>query len=1337
MRFKSVIGAFLFIIVASVFALTLFLQTKSFGRLITSMASDLSEKKANVAVSIKNIEFSLFPPGIELNKVTIKKKISSEEMFQAEFGKLGFYINLIEVEERKLSFGEIQVKDSVIDYRFPKKDDEMKEINKKIIDQVFSITDMSPVRIDTLLIENTLIIANHELLEAKRLKIFKKDDSFITRFHLANIHPVADKPFRIDEIWGDAEISRSEINIFRLKVQHDVQTILVKGKITDYRLLKNATAELNGESHLHLKNLSSDIEFPDLIKINRGNALLSFNLKLQKGKMQGISRVSLEDLRSNVVFADSLEAVIAFEDQKIILNQLDLRYQKQKAHLNAPVVIADLELKTFLTEPIKAHIDQVTFTNALRILGPKFRIIKGKMTGDLTFNYDHGDMFFYPEDQFFIEGMGLVVGEKKKPLSIIRITKTAVKDTEISVVKGEFRISSNLILPRSQIMVDGFVNKKEARFSILDANVNLEDLGNISRLDIKGEGKLSADVSGPLEDVQINLRGKMKNFEILGYRLGQTDKDITIALKDQSVIVNKFDALFRSTPLSGSGVVNYGNSDIALGINSPSTNFTDMSMILHPIFSKINFLPDDMNMNAKIDVDIYGKTNMDDLKIKSDVKFKDLMAYGENLNSGTFRVELIKQQLRIVNLDGQKENAHISGDFFFHLPTKYIKVDYKWENLVLSSFNVSKRFLLNIDGMISGTLKGEGNINDYVLSFKSKMFNTKSQHNKFDDSDIDIKIMPKSLLGDFNLFGKALVSKFDISLKPGKKSSLTLNGNLPDIKPLATAFFGQHLEQENLKGKVAFNLTSQFSESLSDLDLKASLTRLNFEHPEFKVNYESEHPEFIIENGVVKKWDLSIKQTDLFVTTKGEGKLDNNMSLVNEVHMNSKLIDILLAPVLSADGFIRNIIKIDNVGSKYYITALSRATNVNLSIANLPIPLNDLNYSLELTNGRLLVKELSTTLDNGRVSIVGDVFFDDSEPDVNLRYTLDRAEIPVMNKSSVNLSGEGMILGNSPPYVINGDIILNKVLIVNELSDFETKNTGLSDVRYLPRNQEFPLDKIIQLNINVKADNLMRITNSLMDIGLRGEVRILGTPTRPRGEGKLSSPSGVSRIYFKNNEYVITNADLSFSPKKQIANPDFDVQAVTTISNYKIYAKAYGDLEKFNFDLSSEPALNRNSILSLIAFGYTEDIQSSLGQDRDKLAGMGVGSFVFDRFKISDILNKQFGLQLNLGTVIEQSQSASMLSGRGTQNADGSTVGRTRSATKIELRKRLDEALSVSVSSTMGSGIGQRQRMDLTYSVNKKVQLQGVYELRTNQDGEEDIIDNSIGGDLKFRWTFK
>jgi translocation and assembly module TamB len=1337
MRFKSVLGAFIFVALASLFAFIIFVQTKSFGKLVSRVATDLSQKKANMRVSIKNIEVSFFPPGLELNKVVVSKQLGALESFNAEFGKLGFYINLIEIEERKLSFGEIRISDSVIDYKFPKKEDELKEINQDIIDSIFDLSKKLPVRIDSVVIENSIIIANHELLEAKRLKLFKKDDSFIARFHLSNIKPSQESAFVLDEVWADAEITRKNIHIYRLKIQHDVQTLLVKGEIKDFRLLKNATAELNGESHIHLKNLNSEFEFPEIVKIKRGNALLNFNLKYDKGKLSGLSKIALEDFRSNLFFADRLDAALNFENQKIILEKLDLIYKKQSAHLNSPAIVADLERKLAFPAPVHAHVENVTIANAIRILGPKFKILKGRLTGDLTFTYDEGDLYFHPENHFAIHNLRLVVGDKKKPFKILEVKKTIFEDAEIGVVKGEFRLSANADLGRSKLEIDGFVNKKEARFSVLDAQVNLLDFGNISKLDIKGEGKLSIDVQGPLDDVHINLRGKTKGFEILGYRLGAADKDITIALKDSSVIINRFETSYRSTELSGSGVVNYDNSDIALGITTNSTNMSDIYQILHPVLTKVDFLPEDLNFTAKVDVDIYGKTKLNELKIKSDIKFKDFSAYGESFNQGAFKFEMINQELRFLHLEAQKGDGDLSGDFTFSMPNKFITMNYKWENFSLSSFNIAKKINLNIDGLISGSVKGKGNINDYVLNIQSKMFNTHSQSYKFDDSDLTLRVMPKSVKGNFSFIGESLVSNFDISLLPGKKSELSLQGNLTDIKPLASAFFGQHLEQENLKGQIAFTLETKFSNTFKDLELKASLDRFVFDHADFKVDYASKAPEFVIQNGQVKEWNLDVKQTDLFVHTKGSGHLDHDLSLVHEVHVNSKILRILFAPVLAAEGFLDNIIKIDSDGKSYDVTVLSKATNLNLSIAHVPFPLNDMKYSFELINKRLFIKELTMGLDNGTASLKGDIFFDDLTPDINVRYDFDRAEIPILGKSSMNISGEGTILGNNPPYNLNGDLLLNKVLIVNELSDFESKSASMTDVRYLPKNQDSPVDRLINLNVNVKSENLARITNSLMDLGLKGEVRVLGSPIHPRGEGKLSSPVGASKVYFKNNEYFITNADFHFVAKKPISNPDFDIQALTTISNYKVYAKAYGDLEKFNFDLSSEPALSRNSILSLIAFGYTDDQQSSLGQDKDKLAGMGVGSFVFDRFKVSDILNKQFGLQLNLGSVIEQSQTASMLSGRGTQTADGSTVGRTRSATKIELRKRLDEALSVSVSSTLGSGIGQRQRMDLTYSVNKKVQLQGIYEIRSNQDGEEDIIDNSIGGDLKFRWTFK
>lgn len=1338
MRFKSVLGAFIFIILASFIAMVVFVQTKSFGGLVTRIVSDITQRKTQAQVKIKSLSISVFPPGLEINKVSFSKKISDVESIDAEFGKVGLYVSLIEVEERRLTLGEIRIEDSAIQYIFPKKDEELKEIDKKVIDKIFDLSDSSPVGIDTLLVENARIYANHDLLEARRLKIFKKNGSFVTRFHLANIKPLADNDFTLDEVWGDAEINRKDIKLYRLKAQQDVQSILLKGKIKNYRLLKNAQAALNGVGNLHLNSLKNLVPFPKMISIDEGFAKLAFNLQYQKQLIKSNADLTLTDFRSNLFYADELRLKAHLADNKVTADSMEMTFDNQKATLLSPVELVDLGKWSYLTKPIQASVDNLSLNNALRVLGPSLQVLKGRLTGELTVEHKKGDFFFKPKNNFLIRNLGLVVGNSK-PFTVLMAKSARLKDSEFAIIDNEFQMNALVDLPRSKLEVDGLVSKKEIKFIVPESQVNLEDLGNIANLDIKGEGRLGINVSGPPDDVVINLKGKTKGFEILKYKLGEVDKNISIVLKDSNVVINHMEGLYGKTHISGTGHVNYDSADMALGITSLDATSSDLFQILTPLLSKVDFLPLDLDLKARVDVAIFGKYRLPDLKIKSKVDFLDLTAYGEHLNAGSFNVTLLNEVLAFTNFDASKGKGNIRGDFTYGLNDQKLNAKYYWENLNLSQFNNVKQFNVNFDGNVSGSFIGGGTVSNYNFKLDAKIVDTKTQNFSFDDSSIHLDLLSERIGGAANLFGNIIETDFNIYSGPDKRSRFFLKFSADDIKPFVVAVFGQHLDGEEFKGRTVFEINSSFQSGLRNLDLVGSLKELSFNHGDFNVNYVSSKPEFVVRNSEIESWNLNIKDSDLFLGTSGEGVFGKNVSLVHELHLNSKIVDILISPVLSAEGFLHNIIRVDGRGSDYDFSISSKTSDLNLSLDMVPFPINNLKYNIEYASRRLSVQDFSMNLDSGTVRTKGDVFFDEDEPDVNLKFVFDRAEIPILGKSSINISGEGIVLGNNLPYNAGGEIIINKAQIVNELNEFSSKSATLSQVRFLPKNQESALGKLLNLNLNVKAENPVRITNSLMDVALKGEVLLLGNPSRPKGEGHLSAPPNSSRIFFKNSEYLITNADINFNPKKEISNPDFDVQAVTVISNYKVYPKAYGDLERFNFDLTSDPALPRNSILSLIAFGYSDEMQSTLTPEQQQnLNQVGVGSFVFDRFKISDILNKQFGLQVNLGTVFEQSQTDSLLAGRSQDGFSGQGgIGRTRSATKIELKKRLDEALTLSVSSTMGGGIGQRQSMNLNYGLTKKVQLEGVYELRTNAEGEEDVIDNSIGGDVKFRWTFK
>lgn len=271
----------------------------------------------------------------------------------------------------------------------------------------------------------------------------------------------------------------------------------------------------------------------------------------------------------------------------------------------------------------------------------------------MSLNYRDKDFYFRTADGFKINNLGLIVGDEK-PFQVLMVEEAVLGNAELAVVNKEFQISSLVNLKHSILEVDGFVNKDEVRFSVTDAKVNLSDFGNIANIDLVGEGRLSIDVVGPLDDTELKFNGKMNNFGVLGYQLGASDIDLGLSLKDANVVIRRLESIFGKTALSGSGVINYRNLDIALGINAPRAYFQDIRQILHPIFSKLDFLPEDLEFKSRIDAYIFGKTKLSELRVKSDVKFHDLVAFGETLDKGSMNVELIKEEVRLKNIEASK-----------------------------------------------------------------------------------------------------------------------------------------------------------------------------------------------------------------------------------------------------------------------------------------------------------------------------------------------------------------------------------------------------------------------------------------------------------------------------------------------------------------------------------------------------------------------------------------------------------------------------------------------------------------------------------------------------------
>jgi len=333
-------------------------------------------------------------------------------------------------------------------------------------------------------------------------------------------------------------------------------------------------------------------------------------------------------------------------------------------------------------------------------------------------------------------------------------------------------------------------------------------------------------------------------------------------------------------------------------------------------------------------------------------------------------------------------------------------------------------------------------------------------------------------------------------------------------------------------------------------------------------------------------------------------------------------------------------------------------------------------------------------------------------------------------------SGEGSIIGKNFPYTLGGDFYIQKFDLINEITDFDFGNSGFSttEIDYLPGREAQIKDQLLNFNMNIITREPIFIRNSLADLGFTGNLHILGGEIEPKIVGKINLAPRNNKITFKNNEFSFTKGSVFFSDNSSYKNPELDFLAHTTINSFKVSASLIGPVKNYDFRLSSEPTLPQSDVLSLIVFGYTEDLSNKLTDaERESMTTAGVGSILFDSFKINETLKNEFGIHINLGTQISEDEGSQLA----TRSSDSSSSSSVNSATTFEMKKKLNDEMSLSVIGTVGSSATQKQTVNLNYKVNNTVSLEGVYESTSTDNTETINDDTSVGADIKWKWSFK
>jgi translocation and assembly module TamB len=259
------------------------------------------------------------------------------------------------------------------------------------------------------------------------------------------------------------------------------------------------------------------------------------------------------------------------------------------------------------------------------------------------------------------------------------------------------------------------------------------------------------------------------------------------------------------------------------------------------------------------------------------------------------------------------------------------------------------------------------------------------------------------------------------------------------------------------------------------------------------------------------------------------------------------------------------------------------------------------------------------------------------------------------------------------------------------------------------------------------------VRNSLLELNIDGQAQVTGPLSLPKAKGRFQVVPSTSKFKFKGHEFNLTKGTIALGDDFNREGAELDFSGVTQINEYRVRLGVSGRTKNVEVSLSSEPGLSQENLFSLLTLGVTSDVSTELDEnERQSVATVGLGALLADQLKLTEGLDSSFGLRLSVLPEYAQ-ESDTLLQGKSA--VSDSSTSRFRSSTKVRVQKKISDKVDLSVSSTVGGSLEQRQKMNVNYKFDNKWSIEGVYELKSTEDEGVESSD-SIGADLKYRWSF-
>ena len=267
--------------------------------------------------------------------------------------------------------------------------------------------------------------------------------------------------------------------------------------------------------------------------------------------------------------------------------------------------------------------------------------------------------------------------------------------------------------------------------------------------------------------------------------------------------------------------------------------------------------------------------------------------------------------------------------------------------------------------------------------------------------------------------------------------------------------------------------------------------------------------------------------------------------------------------------------------------------NASLFLRDLPNGVDQANGLILFDRNRATVETLTAVTGGGNVAFERGSFvgFRGTAVVYSLRASANNVRYRTPEGLSITVSGNVNLIGTSESSVLSGTVTVDRASFnprtdVGSLLASTARPVAISGTpnEYL---------RGVQFDINILSSRSLEVQTSLTrNIQADANVRLRGTPARPMVLGNVTVNSG--EIEFFGNRYTINRGEVNFyNPAK--VEPIIDMDLETRVRGIVVDISFEGPLDKLSFSYRSDPPLETNDIIALLAVGRTPSAAGALG----------------------------------------------------------------------------------------------------------------------------------------------